>query len=192
VQWQLSTDGGNTWSDLAGATSAAYAFTASSGENTYEYQAVFTNSQGSATTTAATLIVNPGNQAVFGTWDGTLSVTAEWDENGPVDSPPYPTLGMELVLSPWSTDAGDYGTGTWDYSNYPGLTPSETWPVTALSAVGQTVSITTDTPSDPGEYSIITATLQGDTLTGECTDYPNPALPGWYNFAGTFTLTRTQ
>jgi N-acetylneuraminic acid mutarotase len=72
VQWQVSTDGGHTWSNIAGATSTTLIFTTTAGENGYEYRAVFTNALGSATTTAATLTVqtppvvtvNPTSQKV--------------------------------------------------------------------------------------------------------------------------------
>jgi hypothetical protein len=60
VQWQVSTDGGNTWSNASGtsATSTTYSFTAQTSQNGYEYKAVFTNSSGNATTNAATLTVS--------------------------------------------------------------------------------------------------------------------------------------
>lgn len=58
VQWQVSTDGGATWSAIAGSTSASYTLTAQLGLNADEYRAVFTNSLGSATTTPATLTVS--------------------------------------------------------------------------------------------------------------------------------------
>jgi hypothetical protein len=57
VQWQVSTNGGSVWSGVAGATSASFAFTATTGETGFEYRAVFTNSAGSATTAPATLTV---------------------------------------------------------------------------------------------------------------------------------------
>jgi hypothetical protein len=57
VRWQLSIDGGRTWTDIAGATSTSYSFTAAWSETGYEYRAVFSNSAGSATTGAATLTV---------------------------------------------------------------------------------------------------------------------------------------
>jgi hypothetical protein len=59
VQWQISTDGGNTWIDITGATSTTLTLTnVSASLNGYKYRAVFTNSLGSATTTAATLSVH--------------------------------------------------------------------------------------------------------------------------------------
>lgn len=56
VQWQISTDG-VTFNDMSGATSPTYTFTAAIGQNGDSFRAVFTNSQGSATTAAAALTV---------------------------------------------------------------------------------------------------------------------------------------
>ena len=44
VQWEVSTDGGTTFTNISGATSTTYTFTATAAENGDEYQAVFTNS----------------------------------------------------------------------------------------------------------------------------------------------------
>jgi hypothetical protein len=58
VQWQVSTDGGVTFSNIPNATSLILTLTSTtSSENGYRYRAVFTNSLGSATTTAALLTV---------------------------------------------------------------------------------------------------------------------------------------
>ena len=59
VQWQVSTNGGSTWNDITGQTSATYTFTAATSQNNNQYQAVFTNTCSTATTTAAVLPVNP-------------------------------------------------------------------------------------------------------------------------------------
>ena len=64
VQWQLSTDGGTTFTALSGATNSTLTLdnvTSSMGGD--EYEAVFTNSAGSATTSAATLTVNAATSA---------------------------------------------------------------------------------------------------------------------------------
>jgi hypothetical protein len=53
----VSTDGGVTFTDIAGATSTTLSFTAVASQRGYRYRAVFTNSLGTATTTAATLTV---------------------------------------------------------------------------------------------------------------------------------------
>jgi len=60
VQWQVSTDGGVTFSPVSGVTSATLSFTTALSQNNNRYRAVFTNSAGSATTTVATLTVNAG------------------------------------------------------------------------------------------------------------------------------------
>jgi uncharacterized repeat protein (TIGR01451 family) len=58
VQWQVSADGGATFTNLAGATSSTYTFTASLGDNLKRYRALFTNACGSALSGAASLTVN--------------------------------------------------------------------------------------------------------------------------------------
>ena len=55
VQWQVSTNGGFSFSDIPGATSTSLMFAVNSSLDGNQYRAVFTNSCGSATTTAATL-----------------------------------------------------------------------------------------------------------------------------------------
>jgi hypothetical protein len=60
VQWQQSTDSGVTFTDISGATSTTLALNnVTTGMSGYEYQAVFSNSAGQATTNAATLTVTP-------------------------------------------------------------------------------------------------------------------------------------
>ncbi len=72
VQWQVSTDGGKTWTSITGADSLLLIFTnVSLSQDGDEYRAVFTNSINTATTTAATLTVQSaaaitsGNSAAF-------------------------------------------------------------------------------------------------------------------------------
>ncbi len=66
VQWQVSTDGGATYSDIAGAINTTLTFTTLLSQNGYLYQAVFTNSVGTATTTAALLTVESNTGAPVG------------------------------------------------------------------------------------------------------------------------------
>lgn len=58
VQWQVSTDSGLTYTDIAGATQTTYSAVANATDNGSLYQAVFTNSEGQTVTTAALLTVN--------------------------------------------------------------------------------------------------------------------------------------
>jgi hypothetical protein len=61
VQWQVSTDGGVTWANITGnssaQTDALTVYVSDTSMNGYKYRAVFTNRVGTATTTAATLTV---------------------------------------------------------------------------------------------------------------------------------------
>ncbi|MBO3083043.1 immunoglobulin domain-containing protein [Cellulomonas fengjieae] len=58
VQWRRSTDGGRTFSDIAGATSDSYTFTAAAADDRNQYAAVYTNVGGWLSTSVATLAVN--------------------------------------------------------------------------------------------------------------------------------------
>jgi alpha-tubulin suppressor-like RCC1 family protein len=65
VQWQVSTDGGATFSPVSGATSDTLTIAgATLSENGNRYRAVFTNSVGSATSNSALLTVNSGTPVV--------------------------------------------------------------------------------------------------------------------------------
>jgi hypothetical protein len=60
VQWQVSTDGGQTFSDISGATANTLTLSnVTASMNGAEYQAVFTNNQGTVTTGPVTLTVTP-------------------------------------------------------------------------------------------------------------------------------------
>jgi hypothetical protein len=58
-QWQVSTDGGTTYANVTGATSASYTTPATTGtDNGKRFRAIATNSAGSAISSAATLTVD--------------------------------------------------------------------------------------------------------------------------------------
>ena len=57
MQWQRSSNGGSTWVAVTGATSATFSFPTAAGDHGTRFRAVFTNSAGTATTSAATLAV---------------------------------------------------------------------------------------------------------------------------------------
>lgn len=62
VQWSVSTDGGNTFAPVSGATAASLSTGATTtSQSGTEYEATFTNAIGSTTTTPAVLTVNPSN-----------------------------------------------------------------------------------------------------------------------------------
>ena len=118
VQWQVSS--GGPFTNISGATSTTLTFTATAGQNGNQYRAVFTNSSGTATTTAATLTVNtaptistnPTNQTVCEGATATFTAAA----NGS----PAPTVQ-------WQVSTGG------PFSNIPGAT-STTLSFTATAA----------------------------------------------------------
>ena len=58
VQWQMSIDGGLSWTDIAGATARTYTIAAAAlADSGHRFRAVFTNASGTATTDSATLTV---------------------------------------------------------------------------------------------------------------------------------------
>jgi hypothetical protein len=65
VQWQVSVNGGGLFTNIPGAMSNSYSFTATSAQNGNQYRAVFSNSCGSTTTSAATLSVNSGPPVII-------------------------------------------------------------------------------------------------------------------------------
>ncbi|HEY2589541.1 MAG TPA: hypothetical protein VGI81_27590, partial [Tepidisphaeraceae bacterium] len=66
VQWQVSTDGGNTWAPISGATFTTLTVpSTTAAENGNQYEAVFTNGAGSVTSNPATLTVIPGPEFQF-------------------------------------------------------------------------------------------------------------------------------
>jgi hypothetical protein len=143
VQWQVSTDGGATWNDVTGATSGTLAFTTAPGQSGNEYQAVFTNVVGSATSTAATLTLEttptvttqPQSAAVFpgasvtftAAASGTPTPTVQWSVStnggatftpiGGATSDSYTVSNAQLYESGYQYEAtytNDAGTATTD------------------------------------------------------------------------------
>jgi hypothetical protein len=170
VQWQVSTNGGSSFSDIGGAMFTTLTFTTAAGDNGNQYRAVFTNSCGTATTTAATLTVNTATSITTGSpadpaaicsgSTATLTVAAsgaalhyQWyqgtavDTSTPVgtDSNSYTTAALSGNTNYWVRVTGTCGTAD-----------SRTAAVTVTSST----SITAGSPADPAAIcSGSTATL---------------------------------
>ena len=94
VQWQVSINGGVSFTNIVGETNATYSFNVSQADNNNQYRAVFTTNGCSVTTGAAILTVNqapviaqqPSNQIVCessmasftATLSGVLAPTVQW------------------------------------------------------------------------------------------------------------------
>ena len=84
VQWQVSTDNGNTWNDIAGETNPTYTFTEVLANNGNQYRAVWTNPFGVVNSNPAILTVNPNANAGTVTGSSPLCIgqTTTYTSNG--------------------------------------------------------------------------------------------------------------
>ncbi|MDQ1741215.1 MAG: large repetitive protein, partial [Pseudonocardiales bacterium] len=110
VQWQRSTNGGGSFANIAGATNPTYTFTAASADNGNQYRAVFTNSSGSATSTAATLTVNTA-PTISSANTTTFTVGTAGSFTVTTSGFPNPTLTTTGTLPAWLSFT-DNGNGT--------------------------------------------------------------------------------
>jgi hypothetical protein len=157
VQWQKSTNGGTSFADISGATSASYTTpTLTPADDGNQYQAVFANSAGTDTTTAAILTVHyapviatsPTTQTVAAGTAATLTAAASGD--------PSPTVRWQL-----STNGGD------TYTDISGATStSYTTPILAAGDDGARYRavFTNSEGSTPTSAATITVTF-GPTVT---------------------------
>ena len=157
VQWQKSTNGGTSFADISGATSASYTTPVlTPADDGNRYQAVFTNSAGTDTTTAATLTVeyapiittSPTTQTVAAGTTATLTAAASGD--------PSPTVRWQV-----STNGGD------SFADITGATStSYTTPtMTAADDATQYRAVFTNSKgSTPTSAATITVTF-GPTVT---------------------------
>ncbi|MGN6567406.1 MAG: beta strand repeat-containing protein, partial [Flavipsychrobacter sp.] len=111
VQWQLSTDGGTTFNNISGATSATLSFTTAASQNNNQYRAVFTNSCGNVTTSAATLNVNVAPSVTTNPSSASFCPGASTSFTAAASGTPTPTVQWQL-----STDGGT------TYNNISGAT----------------------------------------------------------------------
>jgi hypothetical protein len=135
VQWQVSTDGGTTFSNVGGATSGTLALTAvTAAQNGNKYRAVFTNSAGSATTSAATLTVSTTSSNVAPAITSANSTTFTMGTTGTfmmtATGTPAPTRGEMGTLPAGVT----FNAATGMLSGMP--TASGTFPITFTATNG--------------------------------------------------------
>lgn len=64
-QWQFSTDGGSTWTNIAGATASSFSQPFVIGQNAYRFRVIVTAGCGSVTSNAAVLTVNSFPEVAF-------------------------------------------------------------------------------------------------------------------------------
>lgn len=149
VQWQVST--GGPFANIPGATSTTLSFTAATSQSGNQYRAVFANSCGNATTTAATLTVQP---------------------DAATSDPADQTI-CQGTNANFSTTAG--GTGPFHYawtvdgSPFNGDSSSISVPTGSLSVGNHTVAVTTTGACGSASQSA-TLTVQANTATSDPPD----------------------
>jgi len=145
VQWEVSTNGGGTFTAIAGATSATLSFATTAGESGNQYEAVFTNSVSSATTTAATLTVN------------TLPMVTTNPTNVTVTAGGMATFTAAATGSPSPTVQ-------WQVSTNGGVTFTN-----ITGATSTTLSFTTTAVMNGNEYQAVFTNAAGSATTTEVT-----------------------
>jgi alpha-tubulin suppressor-like RCC1 family protein len=110
VQWEVSSNGGSSWSPLAGATSPKLTIpNAKFSENGNEYRAVFTNVAGTVTSNAATLTVHVPPSVTQDPTSTTVQVGEEASFESAATGFPTPTVQWEVSTNggaSWSPVAG--------------------------------------------------------------------------------------
>jgi gliding motility-associated-like protein len=127
AQWQISTNGGGTWTNIGGASSPGHSFVANAGQNGNQYRVVYSNIVGSITSAGAVLTVNTaplvtvppsaiaqceGTSANFTVTATGTALTYQWRKDGVNLSDGGAITGSStasLVINPISaSDAGSY------------------------------------------------------------------------------------
>jgi alpha-tubulin suppressor-like RCC1 family protein len=110
VQWEVSTDGGGAWASIAEATHDQLVISdALASESGYQYRAVFTNSDGTATSSVATLTVQAVPVITEQPQSATVLTGANATFEAAAEGAPAPTVSWEVSTnsgSSWSAVAG--------------------------------------------------------------------------------------
>jgi hypothetical protein len=142
-QWQTSTDGGTSWSNVAGATATTLSFTAATTHDGHRFRAIVTNTCGIDTSDAATLSVgsaptitsHPASITICTGHSTTLSVSAV-------------ALGSSPISYQWRKDGSDL-TGETDST----LTIAD---ATTASAGSYDVVVTACSASSTSNAAVVT------------------------------------
>ncbi|MGZ8731583.1 MAG: C25 family cysteine peptidase [Thermoanaerobaculia bacterium] len=148
-QWQVSTNGGGSWSDVSGATASTYAFTAVLADTGHLYRVIALRGPGCVATSAAALLtVNCGPD---------LQVLVNSDSPDPVTAGENITYTQVVRnISPTAATNPSFKQTTPADTTFVSMTPPAGWSCTT-PAVGGTGII--DCTAD-------SATLAGNTSTG--------------------------
>ena len=116
MQWQVSTNHGGTFTNIPGATSTTLSFITNVGENGDLYRAVFTNSQGHATTLAATLTVTAAPQITLNPVSQTIVAGHGVTFTAAATGTPAPTVQWQVSTNHGGTFVNIPGANSTTYS----------------------------------------------------------------------------
>lgn len=211
VQWQ-SNDGFG-WTDIAGATSTTLELqNVGTGINNWQYRAVFTSSQGSVNSNAATLKVTTTNHPPVAQ-DQNVTATAGVSKTitlGATDADPGDSLTYSIVTTPTHGTLSAVSSNQVTYTAASGYSGADTFTFKANDGKTDsnfaTVHITVTAPTTAPEFTSPDSTvfMVGQTGTFAVTATGNPAptlwvnpawVPAWlsvvYNADGTVTMSGT-
>jgi len=186
AQWQVSTDGGSSWDNISGATDTTLTLTTPAvSASGYQYRAVFTNVAGTATTNAATLIVNKATATVM-----LSNLEQTYDASPKSVTVTTNPVGLDVIvtydgLTTAPTNAGMYAVvATVDDSNYEGSAEG------TLVISKKVASVTPDAKSKTygGADPELTGTLEG-FLVGDGVTASYSRTSG--ETVGTYTINAT-
>ena len=170
-RWQLSTDGGTTFSDVAGATTATLTVTSTTtAQSGHRYRVIVSNSAGTVTSAAATLTVNPTPVAPAITGQpASRTITAGANADFIVVASGTPAPGYQWRLGSTSLTDGALGSGACAGATVAGATTATlTLTNVPIGCSGSTFSVVVSNGVAPDATSA-TATL---------TVNPAPVAPG--------------
>ncbi len=166
-QWQQSTDSGQSWADIGGATDATYTTEATTTSmNGYQYRCVVSNSAGSITSDAVSLTVNEhvhtwGNPVWSWSEDGktcTVTFTCEKDENHKESPKVDVTSAVKKPATCTETGVTTY-TATVEFN---GQTYTDTKDVADIPATGHSYGKPVWNWSEDGKTCTVTFTCEKD------------------------------
>ena len=198
-QWQQSTDSGQSWTDIGGATDATYTTEATTTSmNGYQYCCVVSNSAGSITSDAVSLTVNEhvhtwGNPVWSWTEDGKSAIATFTCEN---DATHKETPGV-TVTPAVKTPATCTEKGVTTYTatvEFDGKTYTDTKEVADIPATGHSYGKPVWNWSEDGKTCTVTFTCEKDETHKETPKVivtSAEKTPGTCTEAGVTTYTAT-
>jgi uncharacterized repeat protein (TIGR01451 family) len=150
AQWQVSLDGGATFTSAAGATSSTYTFTPSLSDSGKSFRVLFTNACGSALSSPASLVVNALPSAVI-----TADPVVCAGSTGNIASVPSAGAGATYA---WTVSGGTITSGAG--------TSGITYTAGGSGAISISVSVTTPQGCSASSSQSVAFASQGKNLEG--------------------------